>query len=349
MELIVMMHEFEHIVSAYQNNKQQAKASVLATVVALVGTSYRKPGVRMLISEGGQMVGAVSGGCVEKEIYRQSESVFKNGIPKMMTYDGRFRLGCEGILYILIEPIELSQDFIENFKKSLDDRGALHLTSYFTKQDQQLSLSFGTRVAFSDGTTFPINSAMMNPTDEKLEALEVFQQDLPPALKLVIIGSEHDAVQLCSFAALSGWDVCVIATDSDPKEISNFPGAKAVINTRAELFDMDLIDQRTAVMLMTHSYSKDLKYLLRLEQGVIIPYIGLLGPAKRRERVLNEIMEHRPQVSEGFFNAIHGPAGINIGAETPQEIAISILSEMLSIFREQQILPLKDKKGRIHS
>ncbi|WP_417363120.1 XdhC family protein [Galbibacter sp.] len=344
-----MIHEFENIVTAYQQNKLQGKASVLATVVALEGTSYRKPGVRMLINVDGKMIGAVSGGCVEKEIYRQSESVFKDGIPKIMTYDGRFRLGCEGILYILIEPIQLSEDFIQGFEKCLENREPLGLTSYFTKQDQQLDLSFGTRVEFANGISFPMNSGMNTPDALRLEALEVFHEDLPPALNLVIIGAEHDAVQLCSFAALSGWDVCVIATDSDPKEISNFPGAKTVINTRAELFEMDLIDDRTAVMLMTHSYSKDFKYLLRLEQGIVIPYIGLLGPAKRRERVLNEIMEHRPQVSEEFFDSIHGPAGINIGAETPQEIAISILSEMLSVFREQQIISLKDKKGRIHS
>ncbi len=78
--------------------------AVLASVVALEGSSYRRPGVRMLLLEDGHMTGAVSGGCVEKEIFRQSESVFRTGIPKMMTYDGRYRLGCEGILYILLEP-----------------------------------------------------------------------------------------------------------------------------------------------------------------------------------------------------------------------------------------------------
>lgn len=344
-----MMYEFENIITAYQKIKRQGKPCVLATVVALEGTSYRKPGVRMLIDIEGKMVGAVSGGCVEKEIYRQSDSVFKDGIPKVMTYDGRFRLGCEGILYILIEPINLSQAFIETFRNGLDHRESLRLKSYFTKQDQQLDKRFGTEVMFSNDTNYAINDQFNTSSDSNSDDLDVFQQNLPAALRLVIIGAEHDAVQLCKFATLSGWEVCVIATDSDPKEISNFPGAKAVINTRAELFDMDLIDDRTAVMLMTHSYSKDLKYLLRLEQGITIPYIGLLGPAKRRERILSEIMEHRPQVSEAFFDSIHGPAGINIGAETPQEIAVSILSEMLSVYRQQPIIALKDKKGRIHS
>lgn len=344
-----MMYEFENIITAYQKNKQQGKPSVLATVVALEGASYRKPGVRMLIDVDGKMVGAVSGGCVEKEIYRQSQSVFEVGIPKVMTYDGRFRLGCEGILYILIEPMELSQNFITAFRNSLDRRESVHLQSYFTKKDQELDRRFGTLVRFSNNTSYAIGDQLNTATPQNMDGLEIFKQNLPAALRLIIIGAEHDAVQLCSFAALSGWEVCVIATDSDPKELVNFPGAKSVINTRAELFDMNLIDDRTAVMLMTHSYSKDLKYLLRLEQATTISYIGLLGPAKRRERLLNEIMEQRPQVSEAFFDTIHGPAGINIGAETPQEIAISILSEMLSVFRQQPIMPLKNKKGRIHS
>lgn len=343
-----MMHEFEKIINAYQKNKQSGVASVLATVVALEGTSYRQPGVRMLIGEDGVMIGAVSGGCVEKEIYRQSISVFKDGVPKIMTYDGRFRLGCEGILYILIEPVNLSVSFIDAFEKSLENRESLLLKSYFKKQDQLLDLSFGTRVDFADNSSFPICSEKRTLFSAELGDYTVFEHYIPPALKLIIIGAEHDAVQLCNFASLSGWEVCVIATDSDPKELKNFPGAKSIINTRPELFDSSIIDDRSALMLMTHSYSKDLQYLLKLE-GQVIPYIGLLGPSKRRERLLNEIMEKRPEVSMDFFDSIHGPAGINIGAETPQEIAISILAEMLSVFRQQQVIPLKNKSGRIHS
>ena len=130
----------------------------------------------------------------------------------------------------------------------MDHRESLRLKSYFTKQDQQLDKRFGTEVMFSNDTNYAINDQFNTSSDSNSDDLDVFQQNLPAALRLVIIGAEHDTVQLCKFATLSGWEVCVIATDSDPKEISNFPGAKAVINTRAELFDMDLIDDRTAVM-----------------------------------------------------------------------------------------------------
>jgi xanthine/CO dehydrogenase XdhC/CoxF family maturation factor len=96
-----MTHEIKDIIEAYLKAKEKGLKAVLASVVDLTGSSYRKPGVRMLILEDGSMIGAVSGGCVEKDILRQSETVFKNGISKMMTYDGRYRLGCEGVLYIL--------------------------------------------------------------------------------------------------------------------------------------------------------------------------------------------------------------------------------------------------------
>ncbi len=98
-----MTHEFKKIIKGHQNAQNLGLQSVIATVVALNGSSYRRPGVRMLITENGNMIGAVSGGCVEKEILKQSFSVFKTGMSKVMTYDGRYRLGCEGVLYILLE------------------------------------------------------------------------------------------------------------------------------------------------------------------------------------------------------------------------------------------------------
>ena len=110
-----MTHEFKQIIKAYFDAKSKGLKSVLATVVALDGSSYRKPGVRMLILENDTMIGAVSGGCVEKDILRQAQSVFQSGQAKMMTYDGRFRLGCEGVLYILIEPFEPNEDCIISF------------------------------------------------------------------------------------------------------------------------------------------------------------------------------------------------------------------------------------------
>ncbi|MGY8911333.1 MAG: XdhC family protein [Flavobacteriales bacterium] len=110
-----MMYEFKEIINQAVINQQKGLKNVLASVVYLEGSSYRKPGVRMLISEDLNSVGAVSGGCVEKEIIHRANTVFKDNQPKIITYDGRYRLGCEGILYILIEPFSIYDDFLKSF------------------------------------------------------------------------------------------------------------------------------------------------------------------------------------------------------------------------------------------
>ncbi|NNC69380.1 MAG: XdhC family protein, partial [Flavobacteriaceae bacterium] len=117
-----MTHEFKEIVDQAIINQQKNLKSVLATVVHLEGSSYRKPGVRMLIDEYGTMTGAVSGGCVEKEVVRRAKSVFADGKAKVIAYDGRYRLGCEGTLYILIEPFIISENFSQAFIQNLELR-----------------------------------------------------------------------------------------------------------------------------------------------------------------------------------------------------------------------------------
>ncbi len=117
-----MIHELKEIINQAIINQQKGLKNVLVTVVHLEGSSYRKPGVRMLISEDLNSVGAVSGGCVEKEIIQRAKAVFIDEKAKIITYDGRYRLGCEGILYILIEPFYISNDFIKLFMKQFKKR-----------------------------------------------------------------------------------------------------------------------------------------------------------------------------------------------------------------------------------
>ena len=179
------------------------------------------------------------------------------------------------------------------------------------------------------------------------EELEVHQHQLEPCLKLMIIGAEHDAVQLCSYAAMTGWEVTIIAGPSEEKNLVDFPGASELLAISPEELAVDTIDNQTAVILMTHSYVKDLTYLIRLSNSQPM-YLGILGPAARREKLLDEFMERCPDVELSFIEGIHGPAGLHLGAETPQEIAISIISEILSVHRNTEPIPLKDKSGAIH-
>lgn len=336
-----MIHELHKIFQSHQTLKKKGIATVLATVVALDGSSYRKPGVRMLLGADGTMIGAVSGGCVEKEVFRQAQTVFTDGIPKMMTYDGRYRLGCEGILYVLLERFDPTQALQDAFLKAMDARLSILVESKFEK-------NVGCNPAYGSSIRLNGQQFLLNANRAEDSALELFSQELLPNYKLVIIGAEHDAVQLCTFAALMGWEVTLVAPPTEEKEISHFPGARYFVATTPEQYRPEKIDRETAIILMTHSYVKDLQFLMALQHSMP-GYIGLLGPSKRREKLLNEFLERSPEVEDVFFDVIHGPSGLNIGAETPQEIALSILSEILSVFRNQKPMMLKNKRGTIHS
>lgn len=338
-----MTHEFKKIVEEAVLAKANGLKSVMASVVALDGSSYRRPGVRMLILENGKMIGAVSGGCVEKEIRLQSDTVFKTGVSKMMTYDGRYRLGCEGILYILIEIFQPSKPFLSSFSRCIKNRSLFEIHSHY-KKEEGVFKDIGTLVNI-DNTLFSIsNCEIIKQSKSGL----VFKQRMLPCFKLVIIGAEHDAVQLCKYSALTGWEVSIVSGVSESKSIENFPGAHEFTATTAESLDVSLIDSQTAVLLMTHNFANDLRYLVALKD-INPTYIGLLGPTKRRDDLLSQFMEYCPDINLEFLDSIHGPAGLDIGSETPQEIAISIMAEILAFSRKRQPISLSRKTGRIHA
>lgn len=340
-----MTHEFKDILNAYQSANKKGLKTVLATVVDLDGSSYRKPGVQMLISEDGAMTGAVSGGCVEKDIARKAESVFKDGKPIMMTYDGRYRLGCEGVLYILIEIFNPNAEFISAFHQCLDKRGHFKIHSHYRKEEGAFS-GLGSNIMIGENS-FSVNTDNNIPSEETTH-LKIFERELPPCFKLMIFGAEHDAVQLCKYAAFNGWEVSVVSGPLEAKTIENFPGASEFHSVAPDALVLDKIDEQTAIVIMSHNFANDLRYLIELKNANPA-YIGLLGPAHRREKLYAQFIEYYPDEAERLIDRIHGPAGLNIGAETPQEIAISILSEILSVVRDKKPILLKEKKGGIHS
>ncbi len=337
-----MIHELKEIINKAIINQQKGLKNVLASVVYLEGSSYRKPGVRMLISEDLNSVGAVSGGCVEKEIIQRSQSVFKDGKPKTITYDGRYRLGCEGILYILIEPFFVSDNFLKSFIDANSNRESLKIESYFTKQDETFG-NFGSLVTFNKKIQFLFSEGFL-----PQENTETFTQILQPAFKLIIIGGEHDAVKLCKVASNLGWEIDVITSAKDSKKLSDFSGANSVIGDSPETIQFSGLEENTAIVIMNHSYVQDLKYVVKLSE-FRPKYIGILGAPKRRERLFNELFEFVPDISDEFLDNIYTPAGLHIGAQTPEEIAISIVAEILSVIRKKEPFSLRKINGKIHT
>ncbi|MFT5863371.1 MAG: xanthine dehydrogenase accessory factor [Flavobacteriales bacterium] len=320
--------ELKESIKFYRSALQCDLKTVMASLVGLDGSSYRKPGVRMLIGQDGTMCGALSGGCVENEIIASAQSVFKTGISKVISYDGRYRLGCEGLMYILIEPFKLSNDAVNQLLKQVDNRHPIEIISKYKE---------GTTEIGSFHSTFHVPAARISIQTNTLKFQEgvqfsVFKQTIAPAHHLIIVGAEHDAEKLCASAALLGWDITIVSSPKDSKTIQDFPGAKYLLAQSPEAIDFSTIDAHTAIVLMTHNYALDLKFLLTIKD-IDVPYIGILGSQKRKTSLENDLLEHAPELRVDFLENIHSPAGLDIGAVTPQEIAISILSEILKVMR----------------
>ncbi|WP_062059264.1 XdhC family protein [Aquimarina longa] len=338
-----MTHEFKEIITSYGKARQIGIPAVMATVVDVEGSSYRRPGVGMLLLQNGKMVGAVSGGCVEKEILRQAQHVFASGESRMMIYDGKYRLGCEGVLYILIEIFEINDAGIVTIQEYLNRRIPFEIKSWYSKEEGRTS-NMGSVIQFNKELIFSFSQQ-----NEFDTTLTNFKREIQPCFRLIIIGTEHDATVLCQLASVTGWEVIVIGSPTTPNRLEDFPGAKEMIHSSPEDLNSNSIDvdDQTAIILMSHNFAKDMLYLQAIRETSPL-YVGLLGPAKRREKLLSALIEYFPEVSESFLDSVHGPAGLNLGSETPQEIAISIIAEILSVIRGQDPIPLYEKKGAIH-
>lgn len=339
-----MTHELKKIIEAYQKFASKNEKCVLATVVSIDGSSYRRPGVSMLISNSGNMIGAVSGGCVEKDILRESKSVFENDRSKMMTYNGKFRLGCEGTLYILIERFAPNSNFIEAFANALQKRINFTLKSNYLR-DLNNDFQLGTIMQINDQSYHFNQDAELS--SFSAQETEVFARQMDPMFQLVLFGSEYDVTKLSMQAYLLGWQVIVITNPLDGHNLRNFPGAHQIIQTTADQFPTNLIDENTAAVLMTHNYAKDLNFLLAIKETKPC-YLGMLGPVKRRNALLDDFITENGSINDHLLEVMHGPAGLNIGSETAEEIALSICSEIISVQRKKDASQLKDFTSEIH-
>ena len=324
-----MTHEFLHILQAYRRCVRENLRTVLATIVHVDGSSYRKEGTQMLIDEKRAITGALSGGCVEQEVIRQAVSVFEDGCSKIFKYDGRYRLGCEGSIYILLESFAPHDECLNALETAIARRQFFTLTCSYRKEessDPSFGSSFSTQAQRFHPPRCPTNS-------ENLEYTHTFQ----PLRRLCIFGIEHDAGKLSQLAYFLGWEVVIIGTEQSSVGPADFPFASTVLTLAAEELDPGLFCAHTAVVVMSHSYSKDLRFLLHVLSSEV-PYIGLLGPVHRRERLLNELIEHQPFVDDRLFDKLHGPVGLPIGSETPEEIALSIMAEVVGVFKGEVVV-----------
>jgi len=366
------MKELQDIVTAFDKANTGGKQTALATVVHVEGSSYRRAGARMLITDDGQLTGAISGGCLEGDALRKARLVMAQNKPMLVTYDttddddAKFGvgLGCNGIIHILIEPIFTTRhdNPISLFKLFLSKRQPVVLVTLFSLSDKQ-AIQPGTCLLLTADEdlhgTFPdvtIKDALLIDAKDVLkngasvtktylygDKFTCFIELLQPTVSLIIFGAGNDAIPLVQLANVLGWHITLIDGRANYAVAGRFPLAKRIIIAKPEQALLNIeCDNRTVMVLMTHNYNYDMAILRQL-LPLQLPYIAALGPKKRLIRMLDELKDEGQVITPLQLANIYGPAGLDIGSETSDEIALSILAEIQAVLKKRAGTFLREK------
>jgi xanthine/CO dehydrogenase XdhC/CoxF family maturation factor len=373
------MKEILEIINAYNDCIAAGKKVALASVVHLEGSSYRRPGARMLINDEGMLTGAISGGCLEGDALRKAMLVIAQQHSKLMTYDTTdeddvsvgVQLGCAGVIQVLFEPIDVMTKInpITLLQKAIARRQKSVLVTLFSTEEKNKPQA-GTCLLYEEDHTIngdipfaQIREAVMN--DVKLamqthttsfknynsegQTITAFIEFLQPPISLVVVGAGNDAVPLVNIADMIGWEARVVDGRNTHAKPERFVSACQVLVSKPENVLAQIpIDEQTVFVLMTHNYNYDLAMLKALLERNV-SYIGLLGPKKKLERMLGELKDQGMELTEKQLSSIYGPVGLEIGAETAEEIALSIIAEIKAVFAGKKGRSLRDSRDFIHS
>ena len=351
------MNEGQLIVNAFRNLKAGERAA-LATIVSVEGSSYRRPGARMLITDKGETTGVLSVGSFERDVCECAQKVMSTGRPALVKY---VPTTDEDMVHVLIEPANtdrvasLMQLFAECAES--ENTGAI-ATVFRTQGDVDASLGT-TAMLFPDGTvdgefiiptifddladTVSANASTIKRYETREGYIDVFMEVVQPRVRLVVFGAGFDAVPVVALAKSLGWHTSVVDTFARVSSIEYFQDADSVwLCPPEDVSTQVMISERTAVVVMTHNYLHDLE-LLRQLLPLPLRYLGCLGPRRRTERLLSEL-----SAVDSDLDRLHAPVGLDIGAETPEEIALSIVSEVKAVLSHRTGAQLRQRRGSIH-
>ncbi|WP_066321682.1 XdhC family protein [Bacillus sp. FJAT-29814] len=336
---------------------QNGQPGVLATVVTVQGSAYKREGAKMIIEPNGDYHGMISGGCLEADVAASAEEVFSSGNPILKKYEldedlvWGLGLGCPGTVEILIEPIDSSR-LGEQMADAYTKNQAIVVCKLLESEERPLLVTEAN--VFGDNWADEIlqESTMMmaaqklaqqTSTSETIfltkktgEEVRVFFDVTIPPPKLFLFGAGHDALPLADFGCTLGFQTTII----DPRPAFNtrerFPTAHSLLGETGQ------IDSRTYCVIMNHHLERDMDSLaVALKSDA--PYVGLLGPRIRRAKLMNHLKEQGTTFSNKQLEKLHSPIGLDIGAETPEEIALSIMAEITAFRNGHQGGFLKEK------
>lgn len=373
------MKELQNILAQIRELKSSGGAAVLATVVDVQGSSYRLPSARMLILESGEFFGTVSGGCLEADVLERAKQVLKTGEPQVLTYDTRtndesvfaLNMGCRGVIRILLEPTPDNDFFAfvaDCFRTRLNgvvatviDRksaAGFAVGTRFSTLETDLILFNKQHTGFETLTpalraaildVFGIGQTRCQTFQTADGWVEFFIELIKPPLALVVFGAGADAVPLVRLAKDLGWFVTVVDHRSVYATPERFPGADQVSIARAEDLELDVIHDRNAVaVVMTHNFERDKRALRRALNGRF-RYVGVLGPKRRTETLLQELANEGEIFSGEQLERLFAPIGLDIGADAPESIAVSIVAEIQAALSNRAGGFLKNRQGSIYN
>ena len=302
------MKALQQIIKRVAENPLQRWA--LATLVQTEGSTYRKPGARLLIDSDGRTVGVLSGGCLEEEIARHGQKVIDDVSPVLLSFDTKLLYGCDGQLKILIEPLPAAGpngNLITEMGRLLKNRETCRI-----------------RVCFEGAT---LGSELLRSDALLTEKRGVLIDPVPLPIRLLLFGTGPEIEPITQFSENLGW---IVERFGHPSELSG--------DFRP--------DAQTAALIMTHNFGRDLLALDRL-LPFQLRYLGLLGPRKRHAQLLTRLSEYRPLDFES--KSLFAPAGLDIGSEAPEEIALAIVSEVAAVLSDRRAGFLRERKSDIHT
>ncbi|SPP66750.1 XdhC family protein [Nitrospira lenta] len=372
------MSELQAILDAYSDMLRKNAPAALATVVQVAGSAYRRAGARMLIAADGHTIGSVSGGCLERDVLNQARRVLQWSEPRVVTYDSmsdddvawEFNLGCNGIVNVLIEPMthDKEQDHLGFLANCLRHRQTGIVAVVFGIEGTTKA-KIGNRLLLSehgpavhdigDGeladailadSSCALESSTSTAKRYELAAgrADVYIEVILPPVPLVIFGAGHDALPLIRLAKELGWHVTLADPRPGHATRTRFPLADVLIACRPEeMLEHITLDGRTVAAVMTHNFLHDSE-LLRVLLPSPVRYVGILGSKRRTRRLLDHLQQAGVSLSEHHLSRVYSPIGLDIGAETPEEIALAAVAEIKAVLTGRLGGMLRTREGPLH-
>jgi xanthine dehydrogenase accessory factor len=354
--------------------REAEQAAAVATVVAVEGSAYRRPGAKLLAPGDGDAMGAVTAGCLDGPVNSLAADVRASGRATVETFDltddeeWGLGLGCNGVIDLLVDPLDDSYDALLD---ALDERETATVLTVVASDDHDVPVGARTTVTADGDATGEDRPGLPTDALESLRGaaedarsagssgtatvereagdLEVFVDGVEPAPELLLFGSQNDAKTVATFGAAAGFRVTVASSRGARADADQFPDAHRVVGTHPDdLAEHVRAPDQTYAVLMSHNLLDDQLALESLLTETTVPYVGLMGPRERFEELQDALVDDGVTLSQAELDRVSTPVGLDLGDGSPTGIALSVVAEATAVANDASGGRLRDTSGPIH-